>query len=415
MTSIGTHAGTQYIAALFFDEVGGMFGYRQDGTFQKINKTNATLTQVGTAPSYTYADGCSCSFGRVFHDLSSQKGICPTVPNPNPVFNITAAITNQTSSQKTGLTFTLEIPGNRFSFNQTPATILANLQGVGVLPPAATTANISITSTTGTNNKIVITSFQTGGVNSTLSFNLQLKLVTTGGTYSPVSLQSVISGLPAVIGTTDLSNDPTTAAPDDPAIVDFCPNITLPVKLLSFSGVYRNNNTLLKWVAENQINISSYIIERSSDGINFSSVGSNPAQNAGTERLTYQYADNLSSTQGDIFYYRLKMTDIDGQFKYSNVILIRKDQKQLSGINITPNPLVSGNMVTVRFQSVKSGTANFTIVDMSGKMILKQQNSIAEGNNSFSINNLGQLQPATYLLMMNDGEQVLTTKFSIIK
>ena len=56
-TFIGTHIGTDYIASLFFDETGNLFGYRQDGSFFLIDKTNATLTNAGTGTAYTYADG----------------------------------------------------------------------------------------------------------------------------------------------------------------------------------------------------------------------------------------------------------------------------------------------------------------------------------------------------------------------
>ncbi|MFI5188577.1 MAG: DUF6923 family protein, partial [Chitinophagales bacterium] len=69
--------GSNFFASLFFDEVGQMFGYRSDGPFYLISKTNGALTAAGTGASYSGADGCSCSFGRVFHDLTGAS-VCPT-------------------------------------------------------------------------------------------------------------------------------------------------------------------------------------------------------------------------------------------------------------------------------------------------------------------------------------------------
>ncbi|HEY2722085.1 MAG TPA: hypothetical protein VGI82_10195, partial [Chitinophagaceae bacterium] len=92
--------GSNFFASLFFDEIGQMFGYRSDGPFYLISKTNGALTSAGNGTSYSGADGCSCSFGRVFHDLTGAT-ICPTQLNQHPVFNITVSVTNQSSGQKT--------------------------------------------------------------------------------------------------------------------------------------------------------------------------------------------------------------------------------------------------------------------------------------------------------------------------
>jgi hypothetical protein len=420
-TYLGTHAGTDYIASLFFDEMANLYGYRQDGSFFLMNKSTAALTAAGTGPSYTYADGCSCSFGRVFHDLSSPKGICPGMGGiNNPEWDITVAITNQTGAQKTGLTYTLEIPSNRFSITESPAVIAARLFSAGLIPannPALVTISTVAPATSGIYNKIVVTSFQTGGPNATVNFTLKLKLVTLGGSYVPVPLQSNITGLPALIGSNDLSNDPTTITPDDPTTLTFCANITLPVRLLSFDGAYKNNTVKLNWVAENQVNSAFYEIERSADGINFSSISSKAAtQSTASSREEYEYNDDLSATGGNVFFYRIKMVDVDGTFKYSTIIMIRKDEKKAAGgISISPNPLINNNSATVRFEAARSGMADFSIIDMSGKTILKQQNNIAEGSNNIAINNLDRLRPGMYVLQMNDGETIVMTKLSVVR
>ena len=55
---------------------------------------------------------------------------------------------------------------------------------------------------------------------------------------------------------------------------------TLPVKIASFSGrKIAANSVLLKWKTENEVNLSKYEIERSTDGLNFIHTG---VVNAGT-------------------------------------------------------------------------------------------------------------------------------------
>lgn len=423
LTLMGTYSGSNYIAALFFDEVGGLYGYRQDGTFQSINKATAAQTQVGTAATYTYADGCSCSFGRVFHDLSFTQGglphqICPSQGNPNPTFPLVVSVTNQTSGQQTGLTYTLNMvdPFKRFKFTESAATIAQNLFNAGLLPDNLA-SHVTLTTeapATGTNyNKIEVTGFRTGASNTTLSFTIQVQLVGLGGTYNAVPLQSQITGLLAQFGSSDLSNDPATLDPDDPTTISFCPNIILPVKLISFTGTYKNNATTLNWVAENQTDFASYTIERSSDGINFSSIGSKPAQGSGNERQQYAYIDDLSLTTGTVFYYRLKMIDVSGNYKYSNVIMIRKMDKPLNGITISPNPAVNTDNITARISVSSSGKVELSIIDMAGRVVLRQQNQVSEGVNSIALNNLDKLQSGIYFLQMSYGNELSTVKFAI--
>ncbi|MFI5132780.1 MAG: DUF6923 family protein [Chitinophagales bacterium] len=409
-----TMSSAGFFAALFINEIGNLYGYRSDGNFYLINKTTGALTAAGSTSSYSGADGCSCSFGRVFQTLtaSNHNQVCPSQVNQHPFTTLTDSVTNQTSGQKTGLTYTLEIPGNRFSFSESTSTIATNLSAAGVIP-ANNPALITISSTTGTNNKIVITSFQTGAVNTTLIFTLQIQLVTLGGTYSPVNLQANITGLPANLGGSSLSDDPTTVNPGDPTTITFCQGITLPVSLLSFSGTYKDNSSLLNWDVENQVNFSYYEIQRSINGFDFAPVGTKAAL-AGADRKQYLFTDDLSAVNGNVFFYRLKMVDIDGKYSYSNVIMIRKDQKKIEGVSVIPNPVIN-DMATIRFSSSANGFAEIRIIDLSGKVVLRQQSQVFDGVNSVSVNNLGRLQSGIYTLQVADGENIINSKFSVIK
>jgi len=418
-SGVGPSLASGFFAALFFEETGNLFGYTSTGPFYLINKTTGARTAAGTGDSYSGADGCSCSFGRVFHDLDFTQNpnnqICPTAINPSPAFPLVVSVTNQTSGLQTGLTYTLNMvdPMKRFKFTESAATIKSNLIAAGVATAGSTVTLTAEAPATGSNfNKVVVTGFQTGAPASTLNFTFQVQLMSLGGPYDPVPLQSIISGLSANLGSTDLSNDPTSVTPDDPTVISFCLN-TLPVKLISFSGSYKNNNTLLNWVSENQLNFAYYEIERSNNGIDFSSLTIRSSQGTGNERQYYQYSDNLMLASGSVFFYRLKMVDIDGSYKYSNVIMIRKTDKPVDGITISPNPVLSSDNVTARISASASGKVDFSIIDMSGRVVLRQQNRLNEGLNSIAIGNLDKLQAGMYLLQMSNGSEFSTVKFVI--
>ena len=186
---------------------------------------------------------------------------------------------------------------------------------------------------------------------------------------------------------------------------------TLPVDLISFAGAYSNQNTHLNWVTENLQDFDRFEVERSTDGSNFATVATKaPVQT--TARTTYLHTDDLSAVNGTVFYYRLKMIDLNGQFKYSNVILVRKEGN-IKGIRINPNPIVTGGVATLRFEAIAKGVVEFRIVDMAGRIVLRQQNNVAEGINSVPVNSLDRLQPGTYILQMNDGTTIQSTKFIV--
>ncbi len=408
LTLVGTYSGANYIAALFFDEVGGLYGYRQDGTFQQLNKTNAAQTQIGTAASYTYADGCSCSFGRVFHDLdfTANPGnqVCPTAQAPNPTFPLVVSVTNQTSSQKTGLTYTLNIgdPLKRFRFTESAATIKANLITAGVATAGSVVTLTTVAPATGTNyNQVVVTGFQTGAAAQTNSFTLQVQLYTLGGIYVNVPLQSVISGLPASIGSTDLSNDPGTIGPDDPTVISFCQGILLPVELGSFTAKRNNAVVDLKWTTSLEVNNKGFYIQRSLGGA-WETIAFVPTQaqdgNSNSE-LVYSFTDP-NNFKG-ISQYRLNQVDLDGRSKLSDIRIVRGEE-QKDKVTVFPNP--SDGKVSVLFGDNTGITRDVTLYDMSGRVV-KEWKGITV--NSIQIENLTSGMYTLRIFVPATGNQVV--------
>lgn len=409
LTLVGEYTGTQYIAALFFNETGTLYGYRQDGTYQQVNKTNAAQTQVGTAPNYTYADGCSCSFGRVFHDLdfTANPGnqLCPTIANPNPSFPLTVTVTNQSNSQKTGLTYTLNISDlkKRFRFTEDAATIKANLVSAGLATAASTvTLSTELPATGATNpNKIVVTGFQTGGVNAVNSFTVMVQLYTLGGVYDPVPLQSEISGLPAIIGSVDLSNDPGTIAPDDATVIAFCPGITLPVEFKSFTAVRNRSNVLLTWETSMEKNNSGFAVERNING-SWQQIAWVPSQALGGNSdapLVYTLTD-LNNVKG-ISQYRIRQVDFDSKSKFSEVRSVRGDGQPGQTI-VYPNPTTNGK-VNIIFED-GSAKRDIAVFDMSGREIQKMRSVTT---NNITIENLNPGMYMVRIISVETGEQVV--------
>lgn len=146
----------------------------------------------------------------------------------------------------------------------------------------------------------------------------------------------------------------------------------LPVHFISFSGKKENNGTVkLKWTAEENDNADHYSIERSKNGQLYSEIGQFNAGNSG--RNTYSFTD-VNPGAGNSFY-RIKQTDRNGQFEFSNIVLIKEGKNSDVAFTVFPNP------ATERITITTSGNAQIKriqLYDAGGRMLYESKNA---GNN----------------------------------
>ena len=137
----------------------------------------------------------------------------------------------------------------------------------------------------------------------------------------------------------------------------------LPIELLHFSGNCEANTTNLKWATATESNNDYFTIERSSDGVNFNILGT--VAGAGNSNQTQNYSFTDQTLYYEISYYRLKQTDFDGQFEYTEIIAVKCDNKILE-VMIYPNPVT--NELTIEMPG-NTGSVNYEIINSTGAVI----------------------------------------------
>ncbi|MEM9820959.1 MAG: alpha-amylase family glycosyl hydrolase [Bacteroidota bacterium] len=180
----------------------------------------------------------------------------------------------------------------------------------------------------------------------------------------------------------------------------------LPVDLLKFSANAQQNVVDLHWLTLAEENFSHFEVERSLDGRNFQQVDLIKAK--GTEGLEQNYwtQDKQVPFNQDL-YYRLKMVDLDGQFDYSEVELVRLDAKNQS-LQIQPNPLIQkGHLI---FRSEETSNIELTVYNAQGQLMRSWRESVSRGSNDLTID-LGQLENGVYQLVLQQGEQTWSETF----
>src|SRR5207253_10980450 len=105
-----------------------------------------------------------------------------------------------------------------------------------------------------------------------------------------------------------------------------------------------------------ELNVVQYIVERSSDGVSFSPVGSVAAK-GGEGTLYYDWFD-MSPTDGTS-YYRIKNVDIDNKWSYSSIVKMNMTDASAT-LSVYTNP-VTGNHISWQMGSLQKGTYSVEI------------------------------------------------------
>ncbi len=170
--------------------------------------------------------------------------------------------------------------------------------------------------------------------------------------------------------------------------------ITLPLVLDDFSVSLQNCKQNLKWITSNEIGTSHFDIERAIAGNNWSKIGTVNATSNSSITATYSFLDdNIQNFDGKVFY-RLKMVDKDGNFKYSKIIAVFNNCNKAQ-INIYPNPVANGTINLTIAGFSKNATA--VLKTISGTVVALK--TVYNGINTIDVT---KFSSGVYMLTIYD-------------
>jgi trimeric autotransporter adhesin len=176
----------------------------------------------------------------------------------------------------------------------------------------------------------------------------------------------------------------------------------VPVKLSTFEVEKMDNKAKIYWTTEQEINSSTFIVERSTDSKIWGNIATvNAAGNTSTRRD--YYVTDYSPKKG-INYYRLKQIDLDGRFEYSNIRTAIFNVPY--NVVVTPNP--ASDFIHVVINKSDNKNIQIQMADMSGKII---RNTIS--NQSLTTINTHGISKGMYLVKIIDEKIVTTQKIMI--
>jgi hypothetical protein len=175
-------------------------------------------------------------------------------------------------------------------------------------------------------------------------------------------------------------------------------NSLLAVDLLQFKATAQDNKTVLHWSTATEFNSDKFIIERSIDGINYTSITEVVASGITNQIKNYSAIDYLP--KNGINYYRLKIKGTNGQFNYSTIEAVKFGVNNAAVVAF-PNPASS-------ILNIKSDVSiqAYQIYDASGQLVMA--NNAAPLQNAISIK---QLKAGKYYLKITSPQKVSMIPF----
>lgn len=172
---------------------------------------------------------------------------------------------------------------------------------------------------------------------------------------------------------------------------------TLPVSIVSIKAALKNTAVEVSWEVREELNLNFYEVEKSADGANWTNIGMVfPWDN---QQVSNNYRFSDKQPFDGMNFYRLRIVDKDGSFKYSSIVAAKTGALSNSIISIAPNP-VKGNIRAI-FSGLPKGSYVAELRNIAGQLHLMKNINIQQAD-QIEFFERGHAAPGIYWLTVYD-------------
>lgn len=180
---------------------------------------------------------------------------------------------------------------------------------------------------------------------------------------------------------------------------------TYPVEWLDFRVSWQGDAALLEWTTGEEINNHYFVIERSVDGSLFMQTDTIMATSNPGLRNSYQTLDpEVGSLHMPVIYYRLRQTDLDGAYSFSNILLLNIHPDAAFTAFIYPNP--TSDVVYFRDRQPDGQPLSLQILNTRGQIVRKLSISREDARQDVPVSLSGLASGLYYLKAMKGEDQI---------
>ena len=142
----------------------------------------------------------------------------------------------------------------------------------------------------------------------------------------------------------------------------------LPVELMDFSAKAMDNFIRIDWRVGQEVDLWGYALERSVDGFSFEEVAKIKSTTSSDVEFSYDFEDR-DVVKNQLYYYRLRMIDLDGAFKFSSVVSVEL-KSSAPVLGMYPNP--AADLLHIHFyedELFRNGSYSFMLYNQLGQVV----------------------------------------------
>ena len=188
-------------------------------------------------------------------------------------------------------------------------------------------------------------------------------------------------------------------------------NNTLPIELIKFEAKYDNPVVHLEWITASEENNDFFTIEKSTNLNDITEVSR--VKGAGNSLVQLTYTDIDENPFDGISYYRLKQTDYDGKFAYSEwvKVLVKKSVGEPM-VKVYPNPS-DGININLEISDLQHVPLTIRLSDLSGKEIFSRELEVESTHEVMPLGQPQQLIPGTYAILIAADDKKFSYKLIV--
>jgi Secretion system C-terminal sorting domain/FG-GAP-like repeat len=194
-------------------------------------------------------------------------------------------------------------------------------------------------------------------------------------------------------------------------------NPPVPVELNNFTAKFKDGSVVLEWNTSSETNDKGFEIERLKDSKiekfnDWENIGFVEGSGTTTQSHSYSFVDKNVSTGN--YSYRLKQTDFDGTYKYSNTAEVEISKPFTYALQQNyPNPF--NPSTKIKYSIAKEGKANLKVYDILGREVATLVNEYKQAGKYEVEFNAANLPSGVYFYKLEAGNYSQVKKMVLLK